>query len=481
MIDTKVQSSKSKYYVKKNLSMLEFKPSPSVRIVLLCGLTALLLGGFVLSQQEFSIQTNLPNVYSTIVSNAEDNRFVKSKTNVGMRDAPAGFVTDQETLEFANRQTTISNFARAVKRDEDSFVTVTFSSYSYRDSLINWLLAMERVKMRSIALVCLDQTLKQFLADRGVPCFDAYSQEATSTKNDTDLNIDDEPNQVNEDMKKLTRREVHGLWTLRLRFLSELLHAGIDVLFSDLDVILAQDPRPLFKKADVVASRGLFPPSTRKTWGGTICMGFIYFKSTSQVLQVVERAIEIEITEDRDDDQVIMNLAFLEAFGPDPLQVFGTRADLKLPWHAISKVEGQLKLLLLSHVALPRFCKDLPFDQWNSDIIGAHCRLPPNERKKNDKGDEGSRNLAMERYDLFCDTEALKGQRASKMIVSSNKAGQESITFLDPNPEVFELAALAPSGHAEFAFWLKENSRTCDFINFASKPGAQDFSPPGGW
>lgn len=409
-------------------------------------------------------------------------------------EVPCGVATSTKQLNDASNARNISDFARIVKRPEDNFVTVTFASYSYRDALINWMLTAERAKIRSVVVVCLDDQLQEYLYERGVPCFHAYAghneeeNEKITPMNDksdvydevegsydeaTNSNNKEHAHVVHEAPSQLSQETIHDLWVMRVSLLSQIIHSGMDVLFSDLDVVILQDPRPLFEKAEVVASRGKFPSEVRVSWGSTVCMGFAYFKSTPNVKDLLEKMVEM--TKTRHDDQVAVNYVLRDILGEDPEKVWGRRSSSRDPKHAVSQISGKIKVVILSAYSLPRFCNLLSPKDWNSDVIAAHCR--PNSFMRVDSVDKGSemnRDIAMERYQLFCDTDALQGKRAGGWF-TVGKGRSERMRFVDPDPSVMLIAAQTPTGRKAFAEWLSSHSKTCDFASFASKPGTRDF------
>ncbi|GBG29264.1 Beta-arabinofuranosyltransferase RAY1 [Hondaea fermentalgiana] len=426
-------------------------------------------------------------------------------------EPPCAMAASKEKLLLANKASNIVDFARHVVREDSQLVTVTFASFSYRDSLINWLVASERVELRAILIVCLDKDLEQFLLHRGIPCFLEGRKEAPLESNvdpvedrpsedygeagDADASADDEDEEgAGEDAEEvevagaevfsddageqLSRSTVQSLFVTRMEYLMVLLENGFDVLFSDLDAVIMQDPRPLFEVADVVASRGSFPNTVGKHWGATMCMGFAFFKSTPGVLSMMENALRR--TRFTRDDQRGMNNALLQIFGHSPEKAFGRKLDRDDTMHAIT-LDGaaDFKLMILSAFALPRFCKILTVEDWNANVIGAHCRLPIEERGSHDKGNEASRDLAMERYEVFCDIKALHGKRASQKIVITNKRnGKKKFDFRDPDDlSVLLLANEAPVGMQEFAAWLRKAAKTCDFGAFAKIPASRDMMP----
>jgi hypothetical protein len=93
---------------------------------------------------------------------------------------------------------------------------------------------------------------------------------------------------------KLPKRSGTG-WKWRLQSISNLLNSGFNILHSDLDAIWLKNPLDLIdNESDIIASmdRGGWPPTTYKKLGFTMCMGWIYFKSTD----VVKNALSDIIT-----------------------------------------------------------------------------------------------------------------------------------------------------------------------------------------
>lgn len=412
---------------------------------------------------------------------------------IKIKNPPCGVAFNTRQLVAANMANNIVDFAKIVKRHEDRFITVTFASYSYRDALINWLLTADRANIRSVAIICLDDHLQEYLFQRGVPCFHAYSTTGVRIDAENMNPLRDEDDDIyNENITQLqkTRAEliselvnptsppapdqlsntkIHQLWIMRVNYLSQLLHADIDVLFSDLDAVMLQDPRPYFRQAEIVGSRGKFPYTVAGSWGSTLCMGFAYFKSTENVKGLLEEMIEI--THRRSDDQVAVNQALRRSLGSNPQNVWGrSRIELMESKNAISQVEGKVKVLLFSHASLPRFCSKLKYSDWNEGVIAAHCRPSGEDKVTNrDKGSGLNRDMAMERYDIYCDTAALKGKRSNPWKVDQ-KYPKGFKTYLPEDTSVMDLAAETPEGHANFSTWLRTNANTCDFGNFLKNP-----------
>ena len=73
-------------------------------------------------------------------------------------------------------------------------------------------------------------------------------------------------------------------WRGRVKFIANLLNEGVDVLHSDLDAIWLKTPLKFIENDyDIVASTGTYPIDIFQRVGYTLCMGWIYYKSSTVV------------------------------------------------------------------------------------------------------------------------------------------------------------------------------------------------------
>lgn len=97
-------------------------------------------------------------------------------------------------------------------------------------------------------------------------------------------------------------------WRKRLKFIFKLLNENINVLHSDLDAVWLKNPLIFIEKDyDIVASTGTFPQNIYEKIGYTLCMGWIYYKSSTIVKQLFENILNKDI-QVKFDDQIEFNL-----------------------------------------------------------------------------------------------------------------------------------------------------------------------------
>ena len=96
-------------------------------------------------------------------------------------------------------------------------------------------------------------------------------------------------------------------WRERVKFVSALLNRGISVLHSDLDAIWLKNPLSFIEEDnDIVASTGTYPKDIYKKIGFTVCMGWIYYKSSPIVKLLLENTLNQGVNHNFD-DQVEFN------------------------------------------------------------------------------------------------------------------------------------------------------------------------------
>jgi L-rhamnose mutarotase len=96
-------------------------------------------------------------------------------------------------------------------------------------------------------------------------------------------------------------------WRERVKFVSALLNKGTSVLHSDLDAIWLKNPLSFIKEDnDIVASTGTYPKDIYKKIGFTVCMGWIYYKSSPIVKILLENTLNQGVNHNFD-DQVEFN------------------------------------------------------------------------------------------------------------------------------------------------------------------------------
>ena len=254
-------------------------------------------------------------------------------------------------------------------------------SFAYLEVMLNWLIFYQRIcPDRSLLyFLCTDLKVKDRLETYGMAC-------------DAMLNV---------------QGSVFNVWKVRARVATDLLSRGIDVLMSDADAIWLRNPFVAIEKyidsADIIASRGLFPELLSRKYGATVCMGFIYLKSTHNVISIWGELAKALNASKRVDDQNEVNfllwrkgLRYHAPAEPPPATTATATSTTK---KRISRQEQQQdhphkvgyinttteaigeffvetvpsKIVLLAHENFKRTCEGEPLLLPTHDATVAHC------------------------------------------------------------------------------------------------------------
>lgn len=251
---------------------------------------------------------------------------------------------------------------------------------------MNWLVFKKSTK--NVILVCLDEELEGFV--RRELFWECFGLRGGGPS-------------------KLDKDSVKSLWVTRVEHLRELLRSGLDVVVSDIDAVWKVDAVQSgllgANTGDIVASRASFPYDS--PWGAALCMGVAYFKSTRAVMDVIDLGLEETIAVS--DDQVGFNhvLARFPFVDPKGTQkAFGRRIS---PYGdtSVSTVllvgKLELKLVLIPHNVVPRFCGYVTKENWVGSVQIAHCHVndgkpaPTNKHK----GNQDTHMAILIKYGLF--------------------------------------------------------------------------------
>jgi hypothetical protein len=236
-------------------------------------------------------------------------------------------------------------FARA-RMDASRTVVLTYASYSYKVPLMNWLVAIARLRtVRNVGVICLDRELGEYLASLGETCLGI--SEVASARAGAGLDL----------------ASVAHLWVVRAEHVSRLLRQGISVVVSDSDALWLRDPfaSGLFSAGtgDVVGGKGRFPYD--QPWGAALCMGVVYLRACPAVVALAEQAL-VE-TRAAEDDQIGYNRALARMRGESAAAAFGRRVHPTGTSRATARLREdvagaqQLTLVLVEHQVIPRECQ----------------------------------------------------------------------------------------------------------------------------
>lgn len=157
---------------------------------------------------------------------------------------------------------------------------IAFGNNKYKRIAHNWALYLHRHRIENYTIYSLDQDIYDYLVENKI--------------NTELLSID------------IFEREnyLEWSWKERLKFIHKLLNKGVNVLHSDLDALWLKPPLDLIEeKYDIVASTGTFPQNIYKKLGYTLCMGWIYYKSSTIVKQLFSNILNKDIQNNFDDQK----------------------------------------------------------------------------------------------------------------------------------------------------------------------------------
>jgi len=157
---------------------------------------------------------------------------------------------------------------------------IAFGNSRYKRIAHNWALYLHRHGIENYTIYSLDQDIYDYLVENEI------------NTELLDLNI----------FNKKT-----WSWDVRVKCIIRLLDQGHDILHSDLDAIWLKNPLDLVEeKYDLIASTGKFPQNIYKKIGYTLCMGWIYYKSSTIIKELFQDILD-KNTHDNFDDQIEFN------------------------------------------------------------------------------------------------------------------------------------------------------------------------------
>jgi hypothetical protein len=151
---------------------------------------------------------------------------------------------------------------------------------------LNWLIYYSNVciNLSTLFIICLDKQVEKNLVDYGFRC--SHVQYLSS-------------------IMMLSR-----IWFVRIKVAKQLLSQGLDVFMSDIDALWIKDPFKELSKnvnSDIIASRAFFPEEISQALGSSICMGFIYIKSSQRTIKLWQELLYFMAKADRANDQHNLN------------------------------------------------------------------------------------------------------------------------------------------------------------------------------
>lgn len=176
------------------------------------------------------------------------------------------------------------------------------------------------------------------------------------------------------------------IWRLRVQTARALLEKDWTVTVVDVDSLLKDNIHPILppfptdhpsktlvhteaddinlEDVDIIASRGRFPYDLGSEWGQTLCMGWIHFKPSHTVKQMMKNTQEL--VEVFRDDQSALNHALAETWTFKWQPVFlsslewsAENATLGIGQDKHSDENQPISIVVLPFSLIPRYCKDV--------------------------------------------------------------------------------------------------------------------------
>jgi hypothetical protein len=141
---------------------------------------------------------------------------------------------------------------------------IAFGNKRYKRVAHNWALYLQRHGIENYTIYSLDQEIYDYLVE----------------------------NKINTEYLPGWEGNFYCKWRERLNFTFELLNEGTSVLHSDLDAVWLKNPLGLLEDYDIVAGTGKFPGITYEKIGFTLCMGWIYFKPSTIVKELLQNTLD---------------------------------------------------------------------------------------------------------------------------------------------------------------------------------------------
>lgn len=238
------------------------------------------------------------------------------------------------------------------------------TSTSYFPSFLNWLIYYYHVcgdDRTVLHIICLDKEIESNLKYYGLTCSFVHYLPEIYTFN--------------------------RLWLVRAKVTKELLASGYDVLMSDSDALWLRNPfldiEYYAATSDIIGTRATFPNAVLSKIGATLCMGFIYIKSSSKVVTLWDTLINQMIRLRNPDDQKLLNEVMMK---------FKLRFPYKLSYKRSYEVDHgylmlekeKIRVSMLPQNSYRRICSIKNRKQILANTTILHClvRVKDQEKKR---------------------------------------------------------------------------------------------------
>lgn len=214
---------------------------------------------------------------------------------------PSELLSQANSLKSLEGKLDYEEFFRITKSFKNSIpVVVTLLSKEYLSVGKVWLSMLKRTSVEQYIIIAADEESKTFLDSINEPncrvCLGKFTQNENPFLSKTGF----------------TEKGL-SITALKFPIVKELLQLNFDVLLMDIDALLLTDlPLDFFSTVDIAFQRVFyFPKPIARVWNFAACSGFVWFKSTSNTIQLLNMAIERQ--EKVYSDQIALNIALWES------------------------------------------------------------------------------------------------------------------------------------------------------------------------
>jgi hypothetical protein len=254
---------------------------------------------------------------------------------------PSSMVSDDSSDVCRIRDSASNNGVRPLK-------IMVSTSEQYFPILLNWLQYFRNICRGTSGLhfVCLDKAAEIGMKKVGLQC--AYSQHTSGNTN--------------------------HIWLLRMRIVKQLIDQGFDVLMTDSDAIWVHNPfldLQEHQQSDLIASRGAFPENVSKHLGATLCMGFIYMKSTVRTKALFgELVIKMSANHEPDDQRDLNDILLAHGLMYTPKATYvGSKSATT---GSLMYNGSEMHVTLLPHDSYRRVCEGHKIIHLHNATV-VHC------------------------------------------------------------------------------------------------------------
>jgi hypothetical protein len=203
-------------------------------------------------------------------------------------------LSESENMYFMKLRSIINSY------DRNENVIVTILSKEYLNVGKIWLSTLVRLNIKQYIVIAADIETADYLDSIKIP-----NCRITNTETIT----------VDANYRSRTGFTTKGLSVTVLKYptVKSILELGYNVILMDIDSLLLKIPSSdFFENTDIAFQRVLdFPDPIAEDWGFAACSGFVWFRSTKNVIALIDNSINVQQT--AYSDQIALNVSLWES------------------------------------------------------------------------------------------------------------------------------------------------------------------------